>query len=39
MAKKSINRARTRKTTSRKQTVTESRLKATKKKRVPADFL
>ena len=39
MVKKSINRAPTRKTASRKQTVTGSRLTATKKKRVSADFL
>ena len=39
MGKKSINRAPTRKNASRKETVTGSRLAATKKKRVSADLL
>ena len=39
MGKKSLGRAPARKTISRKQTVTESRLTATKKKRASADLL
>ena len=39
IGKKSINKAPARKTASRKQTVTGSRLTATKKKRVSADLL
>ena len=39
MGKRRINRAPTRKTTSRKQSITGSKLTATKKKRVSADVL
>ena len=39
MSKKSISRAPTRKTVSRKQTVTRSRLTVSKKKRVSVDLL
>ena len=39
MGKKSLSRAPARKTISRKQTITESRLTATKKKRASADLL